>query len=144
MNIVKERKMELCLCKRCLEGFFRTGNYRIRRSDPIEVIREPCIMCQVGYGYDWESPLFKNFRETSSCEYDVFGSHSRYWWLEEISNPSLTIGLGALTEDDKELLTLYIVEQKTECEIAKVIVIIETSMSARYDNGRRDFYENCT
>lgn len=53
MNIVKERKMELCLCKRCLEGFFRTGNYRIRRSDPIEVIREPCMMCQVGYGYDF-------------------------------------------------------------------------------------------
>ena len=53
MNIVKERKMELCLCKRCLEGFFRTGNYKIGRSDPIEVIREPCIMCQVGYGYDF-------------------------------------------------------------------------------------------
>ena len=53
MNIVKERKMELCLCKRCLEGFFRTGNYKIRRSDPIEVIREPCMMCQVGYGYDF-------------------------------------------------------------------------------------------
>ena len=51
MNVVKDRKMELCLCKRCLEGFFRTGNYKIRRSDPIEVIREPCMMCQVGYGY---------------------------------------------------------------------------------------------
>ena len=80
---------------------------------------------------DWESPLFKSFRETSSCEYDVFGSHSRYWWLEEISNPSLTIGLGALTEDDKELLTLYIVEQKTECEIAKVIGVHHTTVSRR-------------
>ena len=53
MDIVKERKMELCLCKRCLEGFFRTGNYKIRRLDPIEVICEPCMMCQVGYGYDF-------------------------------------------------------------------------------------------
>ena len=25
----------------------------IRRLDPIEVIREPCVMCQVGYGYDF-------------------------------------------------------------------------------------------
>ena len=53
MNVVNERKMDLCLCKRCLEGFFRTGNYKIIRSDPIEVIREPCMMCQVGYGYDF-------------------------------------------------------------------------------------------
>ena len=53
MNILKERKMELCLCKRCLAGFFMTGNYKIRRLDPIEVIREPCMMCQVGYGYDF-------------------------------------------------------------------------------------------
>ena len=80
---------------------------------------------------DWESPMFKNFRETSYSEYDVFGSHSRYWLLEESSNPSLTIGLGALTEDDKELLTLYIVEQKTECEIAKVIGVHHTTVSRR-------------
>ena len=53
MNNARERKMELCLCKRCLENFFRTRQYTIRRLDPIEVIREPCVMCQVGYGYDF-------------------------------------------------------------------------------------------
>ena len=53
MNVVRQRKMELCLCKRCLESFFRTRKYTIRRLDPIEVIREPCVMCQVGYGYDF-------------------------------------------------------------------------------------------
>ena len=52
MNNARERNMELCLCRRCLEGFFRTQKYRIRRADPIEVIREPCMLCQVGYGYD--------------------------------------------------------------------------------------------
>ena len=70
---------------------------------------------------DWESPLFKNYREAISCEYDIFGSHSRYWWLEEITNPCLTIGIGSLSEEDKELLTLYIVEQKTDREIAKLL-----------------------
>ena len=53
MNVIKTRKMELCLCRRCLEGFFRTRRYNIRRLDPIEVIREPCMVCQVGYGYDF-------------------------------------------------------------------------------------------
>ena len=53
MNNARERKFELCLCRRCLEGFFRTRKYRIRRADPIEVIRESCVVCQVGYGYDF-------------------------------------------------------------------------------------------
>ena len=53
MNNARERKMELCLCRRCLEGFFRTQKYQIRRADPIEVIREPCMLCQVGHGYDF-------------------------------------------------------------------------------------------
>ena len=53
MNVVREEKMELCLCKRCLESFFRTKQYTIRRLDPIEVIRDSCVMCQVGYGYDF-------------------------------------------------------------------------------------------
>ena len=53
MNVVRERKMELCLCRRCLEGFYRTQKYHIKRLNPIEVIREPCMMCQVGSGYDF-------------------------------------------------------------------------------------------
>lgn len=53
MNVVNARKIELCLCRRCLEGFSKTGVYSIRRTDPIEVIREPCMVCQVGYGYDF-------------------------------------------------------------------------------------------
>lgn len=53
MNVIQERKMELCLCRRCLESFFRTKRYCIRRSDPLEVIRDSCMVCQVGYGYDF-------------------------------------------------------------------------------------------
>lgn len=53
MNVVNAKKIELCLCRRCLEGFSKTGVYQIRRLDPIEVIREPCMVCQVGYGYDF-------------------------------------------------------------------------------------------
>ena len=53
MNIMREKKMELCLCRRCLGNFFKTQKYYIRRLDPIEVIREPCMVCQVGYGYDF-------------------------------------------------------------------------------------------
>ena len=69
---------------------------------------------------DCESPLYEKFLEQLSSEYDTYGSHSRYWWLEELTTPCLTIGVPALTVEDKELLTLYIVDELTVREIAEI------------------------
>ena len=69
---------------------------------------------------DCESPLYDKFLEQLSSEYDTYGSHSRYWWLEELTTPCLTIGVPALTLEDKELLTLYIVDGLTVREIAEI------------------------
>ena len=49
----KKDEMVLCLCRRCLQSFLSTGRYHIERADPYEVIREPCVFCQVGTGYDF-------------------------------------------------------------------------------------------
>ena len=69
---------------------------------------------------DCESPLYDKFLEQLSSEYDTYGSHSRYWWLDELTTPCLTIGVPALTLEDKELLTLYIVDELTVREIAEI------------------------
>lgn len=69
---------------------------------------------------DCESPLYEKFLEQLSSEYDTYGSHSRYWWLDELTTPCLTIGVPALTMEDKELLTLYIVDELTVREIAEI------------------------
>ena len=69
---------------------------------------------------DCESPLYDKFLEQLSSEYDTYGSHSRYWWLDELTAPCLTIGVPALTLADKELLTLYIVDELTVREIAEI------------------------
>ena len=69
---------------------------------------------------DCESPLYDKFLEQLSSEYDTYGSHSRYWWLDELTTPCLTIGVPALTVEDKELLTLYIVDELTVREIAEI------------------------
>ena len=69
---------------------------------------------------DCESPLYDKFLEQLSSEYDTYGSHSRYWWLDELTAPCLTIGVPALTVEDKELLTLYIVDELTVREIAEI------------------------
>lgn len=78
-----------------------------------------------------ESPLLEKFQENFSSEYDTLGSHSRYWWLEELSTPCLTIGVPALTLDEKELLTLYIVDGLTVREIAERLGRQKSTISER-------------
>lgn len=80
---------------------------------------------------DCESPLYEKFLEQLSSEYDTFGSHSRYWWLEELTTPCLTIGVPALTLEDKELLTLYIVDGLTIREIARYLNLQKSTISER-------------
>ena len=80
---------------------------------------------------DCESPLYDKFLEQLSSEYDTYGSHSRYWWLEELTTPCLTIGVPALTVEDKELLTLYIVDGLTIREIARYLNLQKSTISER-------------
>lgn len=63
-----------------------------------------------------ESPLLMKFFEQFTSRYDTLGSHYRYWWLEELSDPRFAAALPRLTADDKELLTLIFVEGYTQRE----------------------------
>ena len=80
---------------------------------------------------DCESPLYDKFLEQLSSKYDTYGSHSRYWWLEELTTPCLTIGVPALTVEDKELLTLYIVDGLTIREIARYLNLQKSTISEK-------------
>ena len=80
---------------------------------------------------DCESPLYDKFLEQLSSKYDTYGSHSRYWWLEELTTPCLTIGVPALTVEDKELLTLYIMDGLTIREIARYLNLQKSTISER-------------
>lgn len=65
-----------------------------------------------------DSPLLKKFFEQFTTQYDTYGTHSRYWWLEELGDVRLVAVVPQLTTEEKELLTLYFVEQYTTREIA--------------------------
>lgn len=80
---------------------------------------------------DCESPLYEKFLEQLSSEYDTYGSHSRCWWLDELTTPCLTIGVPALTLEDKELLTLYIVDGLTIREIARYLNLQKSTISEK-------------
>ena len=66
-----------------------------------------------------ESPLLMKFFEQCTTQYDTYGEHMRYWWLEEVSDIRLVAGIAKLTDEDKEFLTLLIVEgfSQTECAV---------------------------
>ena len=67
---------------------------------------------------EMEEPMVRRYADRFQTEYDTFGGHSRYWWLDELTTPCLTIGVPLLTEEDKEILTMFIVDGMTTREIA--------------------------
>ena len=78
-----------------------------------------------------KSPLMKKFGKQLTTEYDTFGGHSRYWWFDELTTPCLTVGIPYLTDADKELLTMYVVDGLTTREIAKRIGITHVAVSQK-------------
>lgn len=74
-----------------------------------------------------ESPLMMKFFDQLTTPYDACGNHSRYWWLEELSDLRLVAVIPKFTEEEKELLTLIVVEEYTQQECA---VILHKSKSA--------------
>lgn len=78
-----------------------------------------------------DSPLLKKFFEQFTTQYDTYGTHSRYWWLEELSDPRLVAGITKLTDDDKELLTMIIIEGYSQEECAVKLHITQRGIGYR-------------
>ena len=79
-----------------------------------------------------DSPLLKKFFEQFTTQYDTYGTHSRYWWLEELSDPRLVAGIAKQTEDDKEYLTIMIVEGYSQTECAVKMHSSQSAISRRF------------
>ena len=50
---MKNRDLELCLCERCVAGFYQSKEYWVTREDPYQVIKDECAFCQIRRGYDY-------------------------------------------------------------------------------------------
>ena len=79
----------------------------------------------------YEMPLLQGHLEKHTAQYDTYGAHSRYWWLEEIESPKLQAALVKLTDADKNLLTLYFVEGYTQAECADILHISQCALHKR-------------
>lgn len=45
--------IELSLCGRCAGVFYHSPTHRIKRVDPLQVIKEECMCCRIRAGYDY-------------------------------------------------------------------------------------------
>ena len=49
----KPKAMMLCLCHTCVENFFSTGAYYLKRVDPYKTEKETCTYCNQRRGFDY-------------------------------------------------------------------------------------------
>ena len=49
----KPKTMTLCLCHTCVENFFSTGAYYLKRIDLCKTEKETCTYCNQRRGYDY-------------------------------------------------------------------------------------------
>lgn len=108
---------------------FDLEEFNSRRRAERHKINAPMSEEDEFFDVAWLMKIFP--RAELSSEYDALSTHSRYWWLDEIASPVLTRGIRLLTDDEKELLTLYVYEEYSEEEISILLGIHQTTVSRR-------------
>ena len=69
-------------------------------------------------------------KECSEEDYESFEKNkSRFWWLEEISDPDLASAIKELSDSDLEILTMYVYEGYTQQDIANMFCMYQSNIS---------------
>mgnify|MGYP002510830349 CR=1 FL=1 len=76
------------------------------------------------------NPLLIKFTAELSTS-DTYFFEGRYAWIETICNEELYIRISALSNDDKELLTLYVMDGLTKRDIAKSRGVTEQAVGQK-------------
>jgi DNA-directed RNA polymerase specialized sigma subunit len=89
---------------------------------------------------DDKSPLLEKFLRELSEDFSLHSSKDRYWWIEEIDDPSLLKEIKALPREDIELITLYVFEEFTQGEIAEILGVNQSTICRRLE-AKKKFLE---
>lgn len=93
-----------------------------------------------GEADEGQNPLYDKFLEALSVT-EEYISEERFGWLEEIENPKLAKSLKQLTEEEKELLTEWIVDGLTQKEMADNFKVNQGTISRRIEALKKFFKE---
>ena len=77
------------------------------------------------------SPLMNKYQEAISVTDHYCETNSRFAWIGEIEDENLLSALEKLSDEDLELLTLYIYEGYSAVELSKVYGIAHQNISKR-------------
>ena len=77
------------------------------------------------------SPLMNKYREAISVTDTYHETKSRFAWIGEIEDENLLSALEKLSDDDLEILTLYIYEGYSTVELSKAYGIAHQNISKR-------------
>ena len=80
---------------------------------------------------DENSPLMKRYQDAISVTDHYHETNSRFGWIGEIENEHLLSALESLSDDDIELLTLYVYAGYNTVELSKVYGIAQQNISKR-------------
>ena len=80
---------------------------------------------------DENSPLMKRYQDAISVSDHYHETKSRFGWIGEIENEHLLSALESLSDDDLELLTLYVYAGYNTVELSKVYGIAQQNISKR-------------
>lgn len=102
--------------------------YKSRRREAVHTQRLD-IQTSEDEDINKDNPLYKKFFEKLAVE-DNHADHSRYGWVEEIENERLAKAVNALSDTDKELLTMWI-EGFNQNEIAAHFGVKKAALSRK-------------
>ena len=86
-----------------------------------------------------QSTLLQKFPDCLASVDDNSIFHSRYWWVETIETPKLAKKLKQLSNEDLEILTLYVFENYTQEEIGDLLGTTQQAISKRLKKMKK-FY----
>lgn len=82
---------------------------------------------------DFGNINFNKIEYETIKEQEKVETHSRFWWIEELDSEEIIFKIKSLSEDDIELLTLYVFEKYTQTEIGKLYGISQKAVSKRLE-----------
>jgi len=87
---------------------------------------------------DERSSLFQKY-ETLSVAFSESDFYGRYDWIQAIDNQELAGKLRQLSNEDLELLTLLVIYERTQPEIAALFGISQIGILKRIERGKKYF-----
>lgn len=84
-----------------------------------------------------KSPLLKKFfAKLSLC--DDYTAISRYGWIDDLSDTELLRRVSALSHEDLELLTLFVIDELSQKQIARILSCSQQNISKRIQKIRKN------